>query len=424
MKQLRLLRETSSAVLFRAVGAVAGLILSLAITRNMTPQQAGLCFLGITIITVLFNVGVLGMHVTLLKHISSFFGDNEWPKINGLTKVVWVRAGAALFFLSLGLAAASNSLSTLIFEKPLLGPVVLGMSPAVLFMGLGLLLAHQLQAALRIRVSIFMLSIGTPVIAGLAVILLKLDNAQSFAIAYSSAATLTFVVGIFFWNSERIDNRAVSFDSGVLWRSCTPLWVASIMSMLILWSAQLIAGIFVSSADIALLAVAQRLALLVSFILMSVNLVVSPRFAALHNKGDMNGIRSLTYRTVRLMLLVSAPMLLLCWIFPAEILQIFGEKFRDGQNLLRILASAQFVNVLAGPVAYLLMMTGNERDQRNAVIIAGCVAIVASFALIPKFGLTGAAIAAAFPLLAQNLAALIFVKKRLGFTTAAFWRTA
>jgi len=68
----------------------------------------------------------------------------------------------------------------------------------------------------------------------------------------------------------RFQNRSGSFDRGVRQaasRNCHGTWV--------------------SSEEIVQLAVAQRTALLTSFVLMAVNLVVAPRFASMYKKGEM-----------------------------------------------------------------------------------------------------------------------------------------
>ena len=195
-----------------------------------------------------------------------------------------------------------------------------------------------------------------------------------------------------------------------------------LMSQLTQWSGQFIAGVYVPSEEVAQLAVAQRTAMLTSFILMAVNLVVAPRFAALYKQGNMEGLERLALMSVKLMVLFAIPIVAVMMFFPSFLMKLFGEGFAEGGHLLQILAVGQFVNVVTGSVGYLLSMSGHEKDLRNTVLISGPLAIIAAVALTPLWGATGSAIATALAVATQNLVAVFWVRKRLGFNTLAVWR--
>jgi O-antigen/teichoic acid export membrane protein len=88
-----------------------------------------------------------------------------------------------------------------------------------------------------------------------------------------------------------------------LFASCGPLWIVVIMSQMVQWSGQFMAGAYVSSDALAQLAVAQRTAMLSSFILIAVNLVVAPRFANLYRNNDMLALENLAIKSVKLIYL-------------------------------------------------------------------------------------------------------------------------
>jgi O-antigen/teichoic acid export membrane protein len=82
----------------------------------------------------------------------------------------------------------------------------------------------------------------------------------------------------------------------------------------------------------------------------------------------------------------------------------------------------QAVNVITGSVGYLLTMSGNERDLRFVTILSGITVVILTCTLTPLYGAIGATVATAFSLAMQNLMAVYFVKKRLGFNTLRFWQ--
>ncbi|KUJ82433.1 hypothetical protein AVO43_11495 [Microbulbifer sp. ZGT114] len=202
-----------------------------------------------------------------------------------------------------------------------------------------------------------------------------------------------------------------------------PLWVVLMMGQLVQWSGQFVAGAYVDSGIVAQLAVAQRTAMLTSFVLMAVNLVVAPRFAAMYKQGQMKELHELAVTSVRLMVLSALPVVLFMVVFPEFLMSLFGEGFSKGAHLLQILVVGQFVNVATGSVGYLLSMSGHEKDLRNTVLISGPVAIGLALTLTPVWGATGSAVATALAVATQNLLAVWQVKRRLGINTLAVWRT-
>jgi O-antigen/teichoic acid export membrane protein len=103
-------------------------------------------------------------------------------------------------------------------------------------------------------------------------------------------------------------------------------------------------------------------------------------------------------------------------------MQLFGSQFTVGAEVLKILAIGQFINVVTGPVGYLLMMSGNERLMRNNIIVSTVICIILNSILIQKFGIFGGAIATAFCLALMNIISTIFVWNRLGITTLPFFK--
>ena len=57
---------------------------------------------------------------------------------------------------------------------------------------------------------------------------------------------------------------------------------------------------------------------------------------------------------------LSLPILLLIALKAEFLLKIFGLDFIEGKTALYVLLFGQFINVLCGPVGYILMMTNNK----------------------------------------------------------------
>ncbi|WP_315983514.1 hypothetical protein [Aliamphritea spongicola] len=95
---------------------------------------------------------------------------------------------------------------------------------------------------------------------------------------------MSFVLALYLWisKSQSHGGSGENLTTKYIFESATPLWVVVAMNLSVQWGSQLVAGIFISPEDLALLSVAQRIANLVSFVLIALNLVVSPKFSALN----------------------------------------------------------------------------------------------------------------------------------------------
>jgi len=152
--------------------------------------------------------------------------------------------------------------------------------------------------------------------------------------------------------------------------------------------------------------------MLTSFILIAVNSISAPKFAALHAQNDGQALGRLASNSARLTALLASPVLLVFLVFPGRVLWVFGPEFVAGATVLSILAAGQFVNAATESVGYLLIMTGHERLERTLAAGFFFVNIALNLALIPPLGMVGAATSTALSLGSRNLVAYAFARQR------------
>ena len=234
---------------------------------------------------------------------------------------------------------------------------------------------------------------------------------------------MTLALGSYWWLQLPVTRtRVVPVDRSEVLASCLPLLAVVILSQTVAWSSQIMLGAWASSADVAVFNAALRTAMLTSFVLVAVNSIAEPKFAAMYRTQQHDALRRTAVNATRLMVLLALAPLTLMLAFPHLILLLFGSEFTTGATTLQILAIGQFLNVATGSVGYLLSMTGHEKLLRNNVFLAAVTALALGFALIPPYGLTGAAFATASGIALQNLLCVLQVRRVLGFNTLAIWR--
>ncbi|WP_078085067.1 oligosaccharide flippase family protein [Microbulbifer mangrovi] len=435
LRQCELLLTSGVSLFVRGAAAFSAFGVSVVIGRQLGAIESGYYFLAFSVITFFAAISRVGLDNTVLRYVGAAFSERSWSVVKSVAARSLAVAALVSSVVMLLLYAFADFLSVKLFGKPELASVLIGMAPGVIGVALFTLLAMVFQGLHKVVLSVFILNISTNIFLVLGIALLDISNAFQMAFAFSIAALLTALFGGFvLWMmaggvsfqkkcSEHGAEKVQSFVNWLpLFQSCMPLWVVVIMQQLVQWSGQFVAGAYVDSEALAQLAAAQRTAMLTSFILMAVNLVLAPRFAALYKQRKMVELRKLSMMSVRLMIFFSFPLVVVMLGFPELFMRLFGEGFSEGAYLLQILVIGQFINVATGSVGYLLSMSGHETDLRNTVLVSGPIALVLAFALTPVWGATGSAVATAVAVGTQNLLAVWQVKRRLGFNTLVFWR--
>ncbi|MFC6670558.1 oligosaccharide flippase family protein [Marinobacterium aestuariivivens] len=416
--------DTLLALTVRVLGAGAGFLMSLVIARTLGAGEAGYFLLAFSIVTFLAAVSRLGLDNVVLRYTGAAAPDRDMRTVRLVLGRCLLLAGVVSASVAALLACLAGPLAEWVFDKPALAPVLRAIAPGLAGLALFTLVAMSLQGLRRVIASVATLNILCSLFLVAGLLLFALADASQAAWTYSASAALTLVAGLHLW--ARATRHQGRIHDPVSWRQllepALPLWIVLVLGQAIQWAGQFIAGAYVSPEQLAQLAVAQRTAMLTSFVLTAVNLVVAPRFAAMHKKGDIDAMRRVALTSVRLMLLAATPMVAVMLLLPDRLMWLFGNEFVEGAHLLQILAIGQFINVATGSVGFLLSMTGHEKDLRNNLLLVAPCSVLLSFLVIPVYGATGAAVATAVAVAAQNLMAVYWVRKRLGFNTLAIWR--
>jgi O-antigen/teichoic acid export membrane protein len=109
-------------------------------------------------------------------------------------------------------------------------------------------------------------------------------------------------------------------------------------------------------------------------------------------------------------MMLAWPMYFALALFAPVLLRVFGHDFANGATALAVLAVAMLVATGIGPVDVVLLMGGRSTWNLFNVVIALTLNVAISLILIPRIGITGAAIAWAAAILFNNIAPLLEVR--------------
>jgi O-antigen/teichoic acid export membrane protein len=160
-------------------------------------------------------------------------------------------------------------------------------------------------------------------------------------------------------------------------------------------------------------AAAKTLAL-VHFVYFAVRAGGAQRFSKYYANGDTKRLESFVRDTLHWTFWPSLALVLMIFVIGRQLLLLFGPAFGSGYPLLFILSAGLLARASIGPAESLLTMAGQQRICAVIYTITFVVNVALNVALIPVFGLAGAALATALALFLETIALYIATRNRLG----------
>ncbi|MBS1746337.1 MAG: flippase [Bacteroidetes bacterium] len=409
-----LLVHSMIALIVRIAGAGSTFLMNVIIARHLGVKESGYFFLAVTIAIIVGTIGRVGADQSVLRFISIYSKEKDWEKVHGVINTlmkwgVWVTSITAIV-----ICIFAGFISTYFFHKPEMKYPLIWIALSVPFFACYNLFGMALQGLRKVFLSVTVLKIIAPIALIILVFVWNPTESTTASMLFFFSSIIAALISFYWWRKD-IPNVKGKFDTAILWKSSSSLWVVAIMQQLIIWSGQFIAGVFNTPQELATLAVARNTSVLITFLLAAVGYVSAPRFASMYKENKLTELERYVRNTTRLLIVTSLPIILFMWFFPNFLMSLFGKGFEGGSGYLRVLVLGQFINVATGSVGYLLTMSGHEKDMRNITIINGVLAVVLALILNPIFGAMGSAISTAIAVALSNIMAVGMVKKRLGF---------
>jgi O-antigen/teichoic acid export membrane protein len=94
-------------------------------------------------------------------------------------------------------------------------------------------------------------------------------------------------------------------------------------------------------------------------------------------------------------------------LFGPVLLRLFGAGYEGGETVLVVLGVAGLVGTGVGPVDVVLLMAGRSGWNLGTTALALAVNIVLNILFVPRWGVTGAALAWSASILCSNLIPLV-----------------
>jgi O-antigen/teichoic acid export membrane protein len=371
-------------------------------------------------------VSQIGLPTLIVREASRYGTTGSWGKFRGLLSTAGkLAAGAAGLCVALLVGfvyAAANSVPSIekdtalvaFFLVPL---ILLNRLGGSVLRGLGFVIKGQLAEQL-LRPGIFLLFFAVAA-AGCGAVGLDARVAMSLHVL---AALVAFVIGAVLVKRSIpnvIMHTGGDYSDWGRWKkSLVPLSLIAGLQFLNGQIDILLLGVFREPEDVGIYRVAHQAASVVNMTLFAIALTVEPSIARLHVNGDRAQLQDVVAVTGRMAFALSLAMTGVLVLFGEQLLVlVFGEEYVFAYAPMAILCIGQVGLALAGWAVLMLNMTGNESITARFTVVAAASNLILNAALIPPFGMYGAAAATASTVLIWKLVLAYVAQYRTGIRT-------
>ena len=413
----------ATAFTVKVVGLGVAFGFNVVLARNLDLDDMGLYFLALTVIVISTAFGRVGLDNAMLRHVAANAGQGDWNAVAGVYTNGMRLSIICSLFMTVVLFAFAPAIAEIIFHKPALGMPLRWMSLGIVPVSLLMLHSEVIKALKKILRSQLVQGFFVPVVSiSLFLLFGREYGLMGAVIVYLCATWATACLGWLFWRNSTPQLRLArpAFSTSKLLGSSKHLFVFDILNLVMSWTPLILLGIWGSKSDLAIFGAGIRTMMLVGVFLTSVASIIAPKIASLYQQGRIREVESVLRRATLLIIILSSPVFLTMILAPGLVMGIFGPEFREGAGVLVVLTLGQLVNVFAGPVGYLLMMSGHEVVVRNITAIVTAVSVSLSFLVIPVAGIMGAAVVKSVSLVMVNLLLFGFVVRYMKINPVPF----
>lgn len=420
-----LARGAAGDFIVKATGIGLILVTQAILARIMGPDEFGNYTYVMAWVLVLALIARLGLDNTLLRFVAAYYAEHDYASLKGI--IGWstriILASGIIIGITFALVSALATIS-LSEDQSTLYLLAIPLIPLV---ALAQLRLFSLRALHHVFIGQAPELILNPMVVATGAYIIFYSTSQ---ITSAHVMMLTLVATLLsVWLGSRllsihlpaaVKQALPETHKGKWMKVAFPLLLVSGTNIIIMQSDVLMLGALTNTTNAGIYSVASRIAMLVSFGLIAVNALAAPLISKYHTLNNKIMLARIARHSAITGFFTVLPAMIIVIVFGENILNIFGLAFSNGYTALVILSLGQLVNVLCGSVGILLTMTGNELIAARYLSICAVVNLSLNAALIPHYGLHGAAIATAVATALWNILLLAQVVRLLGINPTIF----
>jgi len=401
---------------------VAGYVFKVYLARTLGPEPLGIYTLGMTIVGFVGIFSGLGLPQAAVRFVAHYTASQKMDELRRfLVSATGVILGANLVLGALVLGIGPW-LALHFYHSPELSPYLKLFALIMVLGSLTTFFGKVLQGYKQVaRLTVLTDFVATP-LTMLATVLLIVWGAglRGYILAQVvSGVVLLVMLLLAVWRQTPATARRSAAglgrpESQVFSFSATLVGIG-LMNFLVSQTDRVLLGFYRNARELGIYSIAAAMVAYIPVALQSVNQIFSPMISDLHTRGERQLLERLYQTLTRWVLAFTLPLVIAMMVFARAVMGIFGADFQAGWLVLVIGAAGQIVNCGVGSVGLLLLMSGHERPLMKVQMLTTILTIVLGLALVPRWGIVGAAAASAAANVVVNLWNMVLVRRLLGF---------
>jgi O-antigen/teichoic acid export membrane protein len=412
-----------------AVSTVAGLALTVVVTRGASKEIAGLYFALGSVYLILIAAARLGTETGAVYRVAQLQARGEQSRVRACVRVAMAPIVVFSVLLAVVLWFNASPLADLLGAKTAPGAVaaiqifsvflpagVIGIVALSVGRGLGTTMPYVameriLRPALQLIVAFLVVTVATK------------HASAGLALSYVAPYGVTLFISLA-WSvrlRKRAERRAgvqpaatTSDDWAQFWRYTGPRAGTGMAQLALQRLDVILMAALRGPAEAALYTAATRLLVIGQLGSQSLSMAVQHRFSAMLSAKNFADANRLYQMTTAWLIVMTWPLYLTWALFAYQVTGIFGRGYSSAGSVGVILALAMLVGTACGMVSMVLEMAGNTGIAFTQTMIALVANVVIDVALIPSMGPKGAAIGWAVAILLNNLLPLVSLNRAYG----------
>ncbi|WP_099867956.1 lipopolysaccharide biosynthesis protein [Pararhizobium haloflavum] len=418
-------RMALSAFAIRVVSAGIAFGSQIVLARLMGSFEYGI-FVFVWALAVIFgNLSCFGFHTAIIRFLPGYQDEKANAEIRGLTQTARRFAVASASFVVLvgmiGVQLFGDAISDYYLVPLYLGMITLPM------IALGDVLdgtarannwpLFGLGATFLLRPTLILVFMVIAAASGM-------ERTAETALEAAILATYLTTIAQYWAVTLRVKRRFATPLKTITFRRwflvALPIFFIEGFYFLLTNSDVIVVGFFVPPEQVAVYFASAKTMALVHFVYFAVRAGAQPRFSQLVTEGDRASLADFARQTIRWTFWPSLFVGSLVLLAGPFLLSLFGPGFAEGEALMAILFAGIMAKSLIGPGEVLLTMTGHQTICAFVYLCVLITNVALNIALIPSFGLFGAATATALSMGLEAILLFTVVRWRLKFAMVLF----
>jgi len=393
-----------------------GFLVRTFLIRRLPTTDYGLFALALAVGGALTTVATLGLQQGVARTVSRCGAESE---VRDLTLTAITSTAIVSLVFSGILVGFADPLATRVFREGGLAPYLQVVGALVPGMSIQAVAIATFRGKKRVYERIVVRNLASPIARLTLIVAAVLLGYGAFGaiVAWTLGVGLSTIFGLYYLYSRTTTFELVPFEPRyrTLLAFSLPLMISSAMWTAVQQTDTLLLGYYETSGEVGIYDGAFLLASLLRMALGSFGFLFMPVFSELEAADRLGRMHDVYNSVTEWAVLLVLPVYLAMMLAPDVILTtVFKDVYAPGAIPLMLVASGFFIHLLSGSCGDALIALGRTQLVMAGNVGAGVLNLLLNIVLIPRAGITGAAMASAGAYALFNLFYLFWLNRETG----------